>query len=75
MDGESYYIAGDTDNIDEIQDVECDVAFIPVGGIYTMDYQEAACLANTINAQIVIPTHYGSVVRRKRSGRKICKVS
>jgi len=30
LDGESYYISGDTDNIKEIQNVKCDVAFIPV---------------------------------------------
>ena len=62
LDGEKYYIAGDTDNIPELQDVECDVAFLPVGGTYTMNYEEAANLANTINAKTVIPTHYGVIV-------------
>ena len=27
--------------------VKCDVAFIPVGGTYTMNFKEAASLANT----------------------------
>lgn len=62
LDGEKYYIAGDTDNIPEIQNVECDVAFLPVGGTYTMNYEEAANLANAIKAKIVIPTHYGVIV-------------
>lgn len=74
MDGESHYIAGDTDNIDEIQNIECDVAFIPVGGTYTMDYEEAANLTNTINAKAVIPTHYGSIVGRKEDGEKFAKL-
>ena len=61
----TYYIAGDTDNIEEIRDIECDEALIPIGGTYTMNYKEAAELANTIKAKIVIPTHYGSIVGDK----------
>lgn len=57
-----YYIAGDTDNIKEAQKVKCDVAFLPVGGTYTMDYVEAVKLANIIKPKIAIPTHYGSIV-------------
>lgn len=62
VDGYWYYISGDTDNIKEAQKVKCDVAFLPVGGTYTMDYKDAADLANAINPKIAIPTHYGSVV-------------
>ncbi len=60
-----YYVAGDTDNIKEIQDIECDVALIPIGGTYTMNYKEAAELANDINASTVIPIHYGTIVGDK----------
>ena len=66
----TYYIAGDTDNIEEIQNIECDEALIPIGGTYTMDYQEAAKLANSINAKVVIPTHYGSIVGNKEDADK-----
>ena len=66
----TYYIAGDTDNIEEIRDIECDEALIPIGGTYTMDYQEAAGLANTIKAKVVIPTHYGSIVGDKEDAIK-----
>ena len=65
-----YYIAGDTDNIEEIQDIECDIALLPIGGTYTMDYQEAAILANRIKADIIIPTHYGCIVGEKDDGEK-----
>lgn len=57
-----YYIAGDTDNIEEIQKIKCDVAFIPIGGTYTMNAKEAAELANKLDTQIVVPTHYGELV-------------
>ena len=65
-----YYIAGDTDNIKEIQDIKCDIAFIPIGGTYTMDYEEAAQLANQIDAKQIIPTHYGSIVGDKTDAIK-----
>jgi L-ascorbate metabolism protein UlaG (beta-lactamase superfamily) len=70
LDGIKYYIAGDTDNIKEIRNVECDVAFLPVGGKYTMDYAEAAELANLIKAKIVVPTHYGLIVGEQDDGEK-----
>jgi len=52
----------DTDKTKETSHVECDVAFLPVGGTYTMDYIEAASLTRKIKPKYVIPTHYGSVV-------------
>ena len=58
----TYYIAGDTDLIPEIKSVNCDVAFLPIGGTYTMNAKEAATLANIIEPQIAIPIHYGEIV-------------
>jgi len=69
-----YYIAGDTDVTDENKQVKCDVALIPVGGTYTMDYIEAAELANIIKPKIVIPTHYGSIVGNKNDGVEFKKL-
>ena len=63
--GIKYYVAGDTDNIKEIQELECDIAFLPIGGTYTMNAEEAACLANTIKANLIIPIHYGEIVGDK----------
>ena len=74
LDGVKYYIAGDTDNIKELKDVECDVAFLPIGGKYTMGYAEAAGLANTIKAKIVVPTHYGCIVGEKEDAEKFAKL-
>ena len=70
LNNKKYYIAGDTDNIEEIQNIECDIALIPIGGTFTMDYKESAELANTIKADIVIPTHYGSIVGEKEDAIK-----
>lgn len=57
-----YYIAGDTDITEENSDIKCDVAFLPIGGTYTMDYKDAAELANIIKSKIVVPIHYGNIV-------------
>lgn len=70
LDGTKYYIAGDTDNIKEIQNIKCDVALIPIGGTYTMDYREAADLTNIIDAKLIIPTHYGAIVGEKEDAIK-----
>ncbi|MBE5820049.1 MAG: MBL fold metallo-hydrolase [Clostridiales bacterium] len=62
LDNFKYYIAGDTDNVEELQSLNCDVAFLPIGGTFTMNYEEAAKLANKINAKAIVPTHYGELV-------------
>ena len=62
LDDIRYYIAGDTDITEENKKVKCDVAFVPVGGTYTMDFKEAASLINEIKPKIAIPIHYGSIV-------------
>ena len=70
IDKTRYYIAGDTDVTSENKQVNCDVAFIPVGGTYTMNYEEAAELVNAIKPKIVVPTHYGDIVGEKDDGEK-----
>lgn len=74
IDGITYYIAGDTDITEENRQVKCDVAFVPIGGTYTMDYKEAAKLINEIKPQIAIPTHYASIVGTKEDGIKFAKL-
>lgn len=65
LDDISYYIAGDTDITEENKQVKCDVAFVPIGGTYTMTAKEAAELINTIKPKIAVPTHYGLIVGTK----------
>lgn len=66
LNGLKYYIAGDTDITDENKQVKCDVAFVPVGGTYTMTAEEAADLINIIKPKMAVPIHYGSVVGTKQ---------
>lgn len=70
IEDEKYYIAGDTDITPENKQVKCDVALVPVGGTYTMTYEESAELVNTIKPRLAIPTHYGCIVGNKDDGMK-----
>ena len=66
LQGYTYYIAGDTDITEENKKVICEVAFVPVGGTYTMDSKEAAELVNQIKPSIAVPVHYGSIVGEQK---------
>ena len=74
IDGVRYYIAGDTDITEENKIIKCDVAFVPVGGTYTMNFSEAAQLVNIIKPKIAVPIHYGSVVGTKQDATDFVKL-
>ena len=74
LDGIRYYIAGDTDITEENRKVKCDVAFVPVGGTYTMDFKEAAQLINEIQPKIAVPIHYGSIVGTEQDATDFIKL-
>lgn len=65
INGEKIYIAGDTDDLSELENIKCDVAFVPIGGMYTMNYNEAANLINEIHPKIAVPIHYGLIIGSK----------
>lgn len=75
LDGLKYYIAGDTDDINEIQDVECDIAFLPIGGEFTMNAKEAADLANKIDSKVIVPIHYGELVGTEEDLKEFLKLT
>jgi L-ascorbate metabolism protein UlaG (beta-lactamase superfamily) len=62
FDGVRYYHAGDTDAVPEMADVHCDVALLPVGGKFTMTWEEAARACESIDATAAVPMHYGEVI-------------
>lgn len=68
------YVAGDTDINEDNLKIKCDIALVPVGGKYTMDYREAAQLVNAIKPEIAIPTHYGDIVGDKDDGEKFMQL-
>lgn len=71
------YHAGDTDLIPELDQVEADVALLPIGGEYTMDAVEAAQAANKIKPKVAIPMHWGTTVGSRQDAEKfrdLCEV-
>lgn len=59
--GKKIYHAGDTDFIPEmnnLKNLNLDLAMLPIGGTYTMDVDEAIEAANAIGAKTTIPMHY-----------------
>lgn len=64
MQGVKFYYAGDTDFITPMQglrDEKIDMAFLPIGGTYTMDIDEAVDAALAIEAKKIIPVHYNYI--------------
>lgn len=64
LDGIKFYHASDTDPIEEmdkLSDEDIGVAFMPVGGHYTMDQEEAIEAINKVEPGKVVPIHYGYV--------------
>jgi L-ascorbate metabolism protein UlaG (beta-lactamase superfamily) len=62
IDGVRIYHAGDTDLIPEMQEIQADIALLPVSGIYVMTAEEAAEAALTIKPALAVPMHYGTLV-------------
>jgi L-ascorbate metabolism protein UlaG (beta-lactamase superfamily) len=69
--GKKLYHAGDSDFIHEMTKLEdINVALLPIGGKYTMDFLEAVEAVKAINPEIVVPMHYGSVVGSDQDAEK-----
>lgn len=63
MDGQTIYLAGDTDLIPEMSALgPVDVALLPVSGTYVMTAAEAAEAARIIKPKTAVPMHFGSIV-------------
>jgi L-ascorbate metabolism protein UlaG (beta-lactamase superfamily) len=61
LDDKTYYHAGDTDHLPELERLATHVAFVPIGGTYCMDVDEAAGLVKAMRPDVAVPMHYGFV--------------
>jgi len=75
MGGVSIYHAGDTDFIPEMKKIKVDIAFLPIGGTYTMNAEEAAKACAAFNPEIAIPMHYGDIVGSGEDAKKFKEMS
>jgi len=63
IDGKKIYHAGDTGltyDMKLLEDEKIDVAFLPIGGNYTMDIEDALKAVDFIKPKTVVPTHYNT---------------
>lgn len=65
IDSITYTILGDTDEIPEHEALKTNVLFVPIGGTYTMNAEEAALLVNKIKPDLAVPVHYNAIVGSK----------
>ena len=65
-----YYIMGDTNRTPEADQVQTNICFVPIGGTYTMDVEEASSYINDLKPDEVIPIHYGKIVGDISLGEK-----
>lgn len=75
LDGNRYYIVGDSDITEELQNVKCDVIFVPVGGIYTMNDEEASFIVNKMNIKYAVPIHYDETGSKQNAHNFIISLS
>lgn len=64
IEGKLIYHAGDTGLIQDFKTIpefgRVDLAFLPIGGFYTMGTDEAIIGANWLNAKVLCPIHYNT---------------
>jgi L-ascorbate metabolism protein UlaG (beta-lactamase superfamily) len=56
------YHSGDTDFIPEMNDINVDVALLPVSGTFTMNAEQAARAAVAVDASVAVPIHWGDII-------------
>ena len=63
-DNKTIFFAGDTSNFGDMaifgKAFDIDVAFLPIGGRFTMGPAEAAICATCLNSKYVVPIHYNT---------------
>ena len=64
LDGTRIYIAGDTEDIDEMKEVkDIDIAFLPCNQPYTMTPQQLRNAADMVKPRVLYPYHFGDTDR------------
>jgi L-ascorbate metabolism protein UlaG (beta-lactamase superfamily) len=65
IDGQKIYHAGDTAFFSGMAFIpkifgDLDIAFLPIGGHYTMDVKQAVMAADSLKPKLVVPIHYNT---------------
>ncbi|HZQ08403.1 MAG TPA: MBL fold metallo-hydrolase [Anaerolineae bacterium] len=62
LNGKRIYHTGDTDEIPEMANIQCDIMLVPVSGTYVMTADEAARAVNVVKPKLAIPMHWDEIV-------------
>jgi L-ascorbate metabolism protein UlaG (beta-lactamase superfamily) len=73
VEGVRIYHAGDADFIPEMQNLEVNIALLPVSGTYVMTAQQAVESALAIRPDLAIPMHYDSIVGSRQDAETFKK--
>jgi L-ascorbate metabolism protein UlaG (beta-lactamase superfamily) len=73
VDGIRVYHAGDTDVIAEMRELRPDIALLPIGGIFAMDWRAGVEAAGILKASLSIPMHYSWLLGGSSAGRRFAK--
>ena len=71
--GKRIYMAGDTDYIPEMKELNVDIALLPVSGTYVMTAEEAVKAAMDINPEVAVPMHYNSIVGTQDDAKRFAE--
>lgn len=75
IDGVRIYHTGDSDFIPEMNNINADIALLPVAGP-TMGAEGAVKAAKAVHAKVAIPMHYGKILGSRDDAekfKKLCK--
>jgi L-ascorbate metabolism protein UlaG (beta-lactamase superfamily) len=64
------YHAGDTDPLPEMAGLRPDIALLPVGGMFTMNWRVATELSRTLGATLSIPMHFNMIIGGRKAGER-----
>ena len=68
--GTKLYYAGDSDQIQEMNNIKPDILLIPVSGTYVMTWEEAVKATSSIQPKIAIPMHWGAIAGNIEDAKK-----
>lgn len=68
--GTRIYHTGDSDLIQEMNNLQPDILLVPISGTYVMTAKEAAQAVEKIKPKIAIPMHYGTIVGSEHDARE-----
>jgi L-ascorbate metabolism protein UlaG (beta-lactamase superfamily) len=74
LEGMRVYHTGDADFIPEMNNLQVDIALLPVSGTYVMTANEAAEAAKALKPKIAIPMHYGAIVGTEADAQKFAEL-